>query len=365
MEAADAAFDSVVYAKVGCCFERLVTYLAGSILITLAGLLRGSCDNLCLHRRFFESFSRNQHVYVVVAQQSFNAERYEATRVQSCLNSLATGTWSTIKSLSSEESDSNFVWSPSRDAHTGDCGKSSLTSTTAHQCLDRKWMMLIGDSSTRIMFSSLVQLLNGSSQDTDAHFPSHRPCDMCGSDGPDSDCCNRFSKGQDNDQDPTSDEDPWILGYYRDWWSRGTRITFVFKSLAERPVAAILRVMISESQQPDVLILQFGAWDLYLRNSVEKATAKANEYIRSLRQLYRGPMVWLTLPECEDSGLRAEVAEFNKIMVSELANQNMNVLSRRSSTTGLPDGLVRHCESFHAKHIIADAHAQWLLRAVC
>ena len=315
-----------------------------------------------------QAFSRQASTFT---SRPCAAEHHDSSHVQSCLSTLADGAWSEASpsDLAESESEPRFIWSPSDSQHERACREAVLTTQTAGQCLDRKWMMIIGDSSTRMLFSGLVQLLNGSSQGTDPHFPSHRPCSMCegfwpeGSDN--SECCKRFMKGQDHGDDATSDYDAGVLGYHREFWSNGIRVTFSFKSLAELPVAAILRALISPSQQPDILVLQFGAWDLYQWNAVDYTIPKAMQYITSLQDLYHGPLVWVTLPECGDSPHQKEVTEFNNGMIDELSSHNISVLSRGASTRNLPSGLVHQCKWFHAQHIIADHHAQWLLRAIC
>lgn len=291
---------------------------------------------------------------------------------ESCLESVKTGFWQghTVGD-NNTDSIANFVWQPlanPSEGSTASCQLDLYTPQTARQCLRDKWVYLIGDSSTRMLFSALVQLVNDSSTLTDPYFPNHRFCRHCESKTESHACCQAHVKGlnwngeaDEEAQGSQGSHDRW--SYHREWTKFGTRIVFSFKTFADVPVSQAFQSQVTPSQQPDLLILQFGAWDIYHNHDLGETVAKGLAYIDHVKMHYSNPLVWLSLVECEP--FRNISMAFNLMMEPHLQHLGIAYFSRSATTRDLPNNMQEQCEGFHAWDRISDEHVQWLLRAVC
>ena len=116
--------------------------------------------------------------------------------------------------------------------------KSAVTpSAFVAEALRGHWLYIVGDSSARMLFGALVELINGSL--LDPRFGAYRWHDKggCSHEGGDTAQCLREYVNL----------------------STGTRVTFSFKTVATERTHA-LDLLASPSQAPDYFLLAVGAW---------------------------------------------------------------------------------------------------------
>lgn len=262
-------------------------------------------------------------------------------RAAAKLNGRRTGSWGRGNSTSAPDP----VWfSPTQHAPP--------SVTTVRQCLKNKWIMMHGDSSLRFMFSSLIQLVGNADVASDRLMPKHFTCP------PDVDC-QQYIKGLNANRPEAGDAHEH---YFRELWERqhSIRITFAFKQqLSTRHLS--LESFITDSMQPDVLVLQAGAWNQYSGVSLNQSIADLTAFVQDVRLMYDGPILWVNLPACWPD-FKEFAAEFNNRTRETL---KFPILDRETSTQNLPEGLLHQCEGWHPYGKLSDLHRDWLLEALC
>jgi len=190
--------------------------------------------------------------------------------------------------------------------------------------LQNRWIYLVGDSSLRMFLRGLIHVIEPTF--ADPHFGSYLIHDKGG--------C-------------VSEEDGHAGGgCLREYFNRDMqlRITFSFKTFADQPSLA-MSWLISESQQPDIIVGATGAWDVYFKKmDLDKSVG----WFRGLANTYSTSLILaMTLVSCPP--FRAIVTEHNKMLAEALLKENLGnlaVLDRQASTEPVQDAAV--CEGFHA-----------------
>ena len=296
-----------------------------------------------------------------------------------CLRQKSIGNWleQPTATLNAANIPVNYRWTLEHKTNSG-CLANVLSVNTdaARRCLQNRWIFLIGDSSARYFFSGLVHLVNGTGTSrTHPYYPSHRPCHFnCPENN--ADCCRRHNKGQEGfgPDSVISDEAnlPPILqsyGIIKEYYDHKTRITFSFKKFA-RDKSVSFATMTSPFHQPDILLWETGAWDIYHGDwnaSAWNASSVVQEnidFIDGIQAQYKGPVVWLTVPAC-DEAYKGMSIELNQLMEVPLQERGIFTLDRDATLNNMPDELQSLCDGFHPGHVLTDEHVQWLLTAVC
>lgn len=263
-----------------------------------------------------------------------------STRATEKLDNRSLGAWGTGNS-----SPPYPVWL-SPNPHT------SPSMSSVHRCLKHRWIMMHGDSSLRFMFSSLIHLVGNADVAGDRFMPKHLTCPAHAD-------CEQYMKGFNANRTETGNTHEH---YFREFWDRdqSIRITFTFKQqLSTRHLS--LESFITDSMQPDLLVLQAGAWNLYSGVSVDQSMEDLMAFMRDVRLLYAGPIVWVNLPACWPN-FKEFAAEFNRRTRATLM---VPILDRQTSTQSLPEGLLQQCEGWHPYGRLSDMHRDWLLEAIC
>jgi len=149
--------------------------------------------------------------------------------------------------------------------------------TTSCQ-LRNKWVYIIGDSSTRMLFQALVGAVNGSL--SDPHFGHYAWENAKGG-------CEQsefvWSTGY---SDAVSGEGDKGTSCFREFidLQAGIRLSFSFKTHPSEHIKAVAD-LVSSSQVPDVFLLGTGAWDL---SSYNKRVEPASDHFASwVHQLHK------------------------------------------------------------------------------
>ena len=218
------------------------------------------------------------------------------------------------------------------------------------QCFQSKWIMMRGDSSLRFLFSSIIQYLGGPAITRDPYMPKYESCN-------ESDC-NRFFSGRYNNH---SDPGGVPEYYFREYWNanKSTRITFCFSRFFEEK-SIITEQFITDSMQPDILILEAGPWDKMTYNdTADESIHKMRILIKDVHRYYKGPVIWTDLIACAYEEWTAEFSSKSHAIAG------IPTMSRHKTTTNLPDELLPLCNGWHGHGQLSDLHRDMIFYALC
>lgn len=260
-----------------------------------------------------------------------------------------------------------------------------LDPTAARACLAERWIVLVGDSSTRIFFSALVDLLEYA-------FPGDAMPQferwVCGGAEGELDVygrgCGKKLKGLTPAEIASKVEDDgcvsfplphlplllplmellWGDRYYRDVTiGNHTRLTFIFKTYASSTPLVLPQLLIPGTH-PSLLILQSGAWDGYKRNPIPSSLLALSSFVSSLRSYYLGPMVWMNLLPCH-ADFVTYGKEFNEGAREVMRGLGVPVFDRAVTLGGDYKRLGKKCEGWHAWEEVVQVHVQGFLQGIC
>ena len=242
-----------------------------------------------------------------------------------CLTGLARGSWV----------EKDWVVPGNNSCALRDCHPAAT-----QQCLAKRWVYIVGDSSMRMLFSALVYKLNGSSL-LDERFGSFTKHLKGG--------CAASEEERDGHK---------TLGCLREFYSNtGTRVTFSFQAYGQHP-NQMVRNLVSASQRPDIMLVSFGAWTVaYSRDKnggyleldcapdspgFKQLANKTGAALTWIRNIYSGPIAFFTMtpciscPTCPD--FQRVVPPCNRALAHALhGDVNNVVVDRETSTIGLKD----------------------------
>jgi len=191
------------------------------------------------------------------------------------LDKVAAGKWELAKeplSLDSLGSNSRYksckeyVWKPSdRSGEVGEFA-SWISMDAAHQCLRGRWIVIWGDSTSRIFFSTLVNFLHEGAMNTSwmpTHgfdFGRHRELDNCTRD---SHCERHIYVPASNTM--ISFKFCAEFSYWPELmpWLRKNRQSLAFKKFLDGPIL------------PDVVLFQNGPWERHSWNAAKRGAEEA------------------------------------------------------------------------------------------
>eukprot|EP00128_Syssomonas_multiformis_P008449 Colp12_sorted_trinity150504_noHs@18052 len=237
--------------------------------------------------------------------------------------------------------------------------------TEAQVCLKDKWIMMVGDSSLRILFSALSELINGTLEVP--FFPRNR--------------LTPGLKPNHDTQKGLTDVEREInlenVGFLREFRHKDAniRITFVFKTYSEVE-PPLMQALLTGGTKPDLLVLQTGAWDQYRKHSdiksmYEETIPTVEQWLSNITalNLYNGPLMWIGMTECENhiNGKFEWISLFNQMMWGVARKYKVQgVMPRGTHTRSRPKpDMFDLCEGFHAWNHLAFDHATWLLGTLC
>ena len=261
--------------------------------------------------------------------------------------------------------------------------------SAAQQCLKNRWLVFIGDSSTRFLYSAFVQLLSGQREPlsiSDPHMPGYTPCpcseDLRGASDRHQ-CCSYWYKGLAGGERVVYEGENQGTVWFRErllTTAHGyTRLTFFFKTGADSMVGSLECLMTPPSQsgllkQPDLMVLNTGAWDRGKETAVLMNDTAV--FVSEIQRLTVAPLLWLNLPHCSGDPTQ-KATESNAGHRELMRERGIPVLPREETTWQFLDeqwvqsrgagfnSLKDQCEGWHAHWHIAEAHTQILLNSVC
>ncbi|KAM0749549.1 hypothetical protein T439DRAFT_348947 [Meredithblackwellia eburnea MCA 4105] len=271
----------------------------------------------------------------------------------------------------------SFTWLvPDRTSGTADDLQpmALLTSSQAQSCLESKWLLLVGDSSTRNFYSALVEMLvndeaalnkmdgmprwNKTAIGCQGHLPmSYWKVN-----------CEAQLKGLNIWEKARKVEDD---GYFRDIKIGSTRITFIFKSFSGSTPIILPQLLLSSSSPasaPSLVWVQTGAWDKYKGHQLPKTLLSLSKFVDGLKEMYHGPIVWASLQACQKPW-RKYTRDFNKA-AAKMAEEKGLVVFDREVVTGRDDKQwmklgYNKCEGWHTWEEVVLTQVQGFLRGVC
>ncbi|KAM0751958.1 hypothetical protein T439DRAFT_324059 [Meredithblackwellia eburnea MCA 4105] len=172
-----------------------------------------------------------------------------------------------------------------------------LTPEDAQGCMDNRWIMLVGDSTMRIFFATLVELLSDGQFPEDS-MPSWRKLGCTQKvDKKMRQWCDRHLKGLSDWEIGAGQADE---GFFRDVTVGATRLTFIFKTYGDTFPLLIPQLLGpgGSVSQPDLLVLQSGPWDRTRKTSIPIALDYLSDYVKKIKRLFEGPTAWLATGAC-------------------------------------------------------------------
>ena len=203
---------------------------------------------------------------------------FNRSSMQQALDAYALGIWKNNKNPK--------VWciNNSSSSNTNPLKYNFKTFSTkeARKCLHNKWIFIIGDSTMRMFFSRIVDLVNGTL--VDPRFGSYKTHHKGGCQGAVTDY-----EGRTTNQ------------CLREYVKSRFRITFSFQTNGQHN-NSMFDSLVSESHLPDLVLLTTGSWDVGYGGLNAKDPIVANhsvQMVRNIRTKYSGPIVWLITNACE------------------------------------------------------------------
>mmetsp|Transcript_75452 Transcript_75452/g.125799 ORF Transcript_75452/g.125799 Transcript_75452/m.125799 type:complete len:386 (-) Transcript_75452:140-1297(-) len=216
--------------------------------------------------------------YQSLAQQPGRACESRTQSLQSCLD--RPGKWLRRVLVGQADTDDGWSWQP------GACSwplNGSAFSNKWELSLSGRWIMFIGDSRGRFLFSSAIALVNRTRINDSSlpGWPSHRiPPEMRreGLDGPTfHSFVNRQMKGDcEDNMGSASVSSGRLPGCVLDYQAGGAcacvRLTFVWHARSstiswERTSRTLARLLRGSAKAPDAVVLAIGAWDMASQRS--------------------------------------------------------------------------------------------------
>jgi len=231
------------------------------------------------------------------------------------------------------------------------------------QCLAGKWIYLIGDSSTRITFSALIQQINGTVRDLE--FPDHRRRYCMSKYNFSVENCGRWVKGQ-LPYLQNLDQDAEV--YFREFWEKeyNIRITYSFKSEADLIPLSLLQT-ISKSHQPDLVVLNTGAWSNYHGLSPTRTFLGMQSFMEYFLNVYSGPLIYQNLATCAPA-FHDWAVKYNQLADGWFRERNYPVLNRALMTSKKKKNsalISSSCEGWHTWDFLAEELTSWLVNSLC
>lgn len=261
------------------------------------------------------------------------------------LDSSSNGTWHSLN-------ETNIQWfSNSKNLDF------KLDRNKVMNCVGKKWLFFHEDSSLRLLFSSVSQLINPHLM----HDPIFPKYELCSPDLDDKQCEMHFKGFNDNRTETGATH----FEYFREFWmpKEAVRVTFTFRQqLNNRQIN--FESFLSPTSQPDLMILQGGAWDKYNDYTVETAINNFIEFIDDLQRVYTGPFIWVSLVNCSPNFMKWAM-EFNKRSRVILVKREIPILDRESSSFHLPQHMSNLCEGWHPLEKLTDLHRYLLFHSIC
>ena len=226
-----------------------------------------------------------------------------------------------------------------------------LATDEARCVLKRKWLYIIGDSSTRfltaaLLSSSLLNLSRG-----DSHFGTFTERKKLGCSNEGVECLREFVD-----------------------FDVPLRVTFSFNALA-KSMPANLAELTSEAQQPDLILFATGAWDIYQHQTAKDTFAAVVDSVKQLETTFpRAALGVATLVSCNHCQQHPATCPLNRfirnhkewgprtfIVDREPSTVHENVTQANKEGDPLPGKGPLRCEGFHAYGDIALHHLYLLL----
>jgi len=156
--------------------------------------------------------------------------------------------------------------------------------------------------------------------------------------------------------------------YFREFWDKkhNIRITYSFKSFADVIPLTVLQT-ISKSHQPDIVILNTGAWSNYQGLNPSRALVDMESFMEKLQNFYFGPLIYQNLITCS-SQFRVWALKFNQLADRWFRSRNYPVLNRSSMTSPTEKNSVvidNYCEGWHSWDFTVEESTSWLMNSFC
>ena len=237
----------------------------------------------------------------------------------------------------------------------------------ALSCLRNRWIYCIGDSSMRMYFKALLEVLAPGF--ADSRFGSFTELDKGGCSGGVRD---KTVKGGLRGEEEYGDKGGGCLREYFDH-ENGIRVTFSFKTFARQQMKAE-EWLVSGTQVPDLFLTATGAWDLTYRTTMKQATpeeaaaegAAAAAWAQGMASMYpESPLLTMTLNSCHaqfrDIALRWNAALHGN--TDPHTHPTVALLDREPATIVVTNTSM--CEGWHAfgSIVLQQVHAS--LGALC
>jgi hypothetical protein len=260
-------------------------------------------------------------------------------KVSHSLNDAANGEWKT------------FGWSDSSK-----CFNKSYIPTDVQHCLQGKWIYFHGDSSLRLLFGSIIELVGGKEVESDSRLPHYKSCVGSG--------CGKYFQGLGETLAERKADDH--VHYFREYWNHDfqIRITFSFQTLLNVRHGA-LTSFITHSSKPDIMVLQGGSWDKYNVFTVNDSLRFLKDFLNdTIHVLGDTPIIWANLISCHKE-FKDWAFDFNKRSKPIFDSLKIPVLDRGATTVQLPSNMLSLCEGWHATDKLCDLHRDLLLESLC
>ena len=385
----------------------------------LAELSHGQVTTCHSSRFFFPFFASSSVPSATFTPRAFNGSTWSRL-AGVCFDSLQEGCWEQVNvtSVYSGETDSaeevKWAWLPLESCPTAHVWKFNSTanrstmpvlpssshcpqsrhfpSPVAQTCLANRWIVFIGDSSTRFLYSAFVQLLSGQREPlstADAHMPAYSSCPCSANNtrgaATQHQCCAYWYKGLSGNETVVATEEDQGTTWFRERLLATaygyTRLTFFFKTYADARVGSLEAIMTPPLESgpvthPDLLVLNTGAWDGYAHRDAGHVVNATAKFLDDLSKMTRAPLLWLNLPHCHWD-FQSYAERVNAGHRQLMRERGIPVLPREESTWQFLDEkwavergaafseLREHCEGWHAHNALAEAHTQVLLNSIC
>ena len=243
----------------------------------------------------------------------------------------------------------------------------AVSTARALSCLQHRWIYCIGDSSMRMYFKALLEVLAPGFDDP--RFGSFTKLDKGGCSGGVRD---KTVKGGLRGEEEYGDKGGGCLREYFDH-ENGIRVTFSFKTFAKQQMKAE-EWLVSGTQVPDLFLTATGAWDLTYRTTLKQATPEeaaaegtaAAAWAQGMASMYpESPVLTMTLNCCHNR-FRDIAARWNAALQEHIgldAHPTVALLDREPATIGVTNTTM--CEGWHAfgSIVLQQVHAS--LGALC
>ena len=177
----------------------------------------------------------------------------------------------------------------------------------AQRCLVNRWIVFVGDSSTRFLYSAFVQLLSARREPlsvVDYHMPAYTSC-PCTADSlrgavDKRQCCANWYKGLEGNETVVLGTEDHGTSWFRERLVHTPhgliRATFFFKTFADAKVGSFEAIITPPSQQsggaiahPDLVVLNTGAWDSYKKHNTSITVSATRAFVDDIRSKTTAP----------------------------------------------------------------------------